>query len=120
MPKVAIVTDTTACVPREQVTQYGIEVVPVPLIFGDRAYRDGIDITPAEFYDLLRRSRKIPTTSSSSPEPYLEAFRRAAGKATDILCLTEPSRFSAMFDSARVAMATARNTLPGVTIEVLE
>ncbi|GAI71337.1 unnamed protein product, partial [marine sediment metagenome] len=74
MKKVAIVTDTTACIPQEQVERYNIEVVPVELIFEDKAYRDGIDISPAEFYALLRQAKKLPTTSASSPGPYLEAY----------------------------------------------
>ena len=120
MRKVAIVTDTTACVPQEQVTKYDIEVVPVQLIFEDRTYRDGIDISPSEFYALLRQAEKMPTTSASSPNPYLEAYQKASQKAPSILCLTEPSRFSAMFDSARVAKEMARKTLRNVVIEVLE
>ncbi len=119
MKKVAIVTDTTACVPQEQVSRYEIEVVPVQFIFEEKAYRDGIDITPTEFYSLLRKVKNLPTTSSS-PSPYLEAYRAASHKAQSILCLTEPSKFSAMFDSARVAMETAKNTLHDVAIEVLE
>jgi DegV family protein with EDD domain len=120
MKKVAIVTDTTACVPQEQVSKYDIEVVPVQLIFEDRTYRDGIDISPSEFYALLRQAEKIPTTSASSPNPYLEAYQKASQKAPNILCLTEPSRFSAMFDSARVAMEMTRKTLRNVAIDVLE
>ncbi len=120
MRKVAIVTDTTACVPQEQVAQYDIEVVPVQLIFEDRSYRDGIDISPAEFYARLRQAKKIPTTSSSSPGPYLEAYRRASQRASSILCLTEPSRFSAMFESARIAMDMAAEIIYNVAIEVLE
>jgi DegV family protein with EDD domain len=120
MNKVAIVTDTTACVPPEQVSKYGIEVVPVPLIIDKKTYRDGIDITPTEFYTMLRKVKKMPTTSSSSPGPYLEAFRSASLNAESILCLTEPSRFSAMFDSARTALQMAKNTLRNVTIEVME
>jgi DegV family protein with EDD domain len=120
MQKVAIVTDTTACVPQELVTAYNIEVVPIQLIFEDKTYRDGIDITPTEFYALLRKAKKIPTTASSSPSPYLEAYREASRKAQSILCLTEPSRFSAMLDSAKVAVEMAKNTLRNVAIEVLE
>ena len=120
MRKVAIVTDTTACVPQEQAAKHDIEVVPVQLIIGGKTYRDGIDISPAEFYALLRQAKKIPSTSSSSPEPYLEAYRRAGQKAPSVLCLTEPSRFSAMFDSARIAMEMARKALQNVVVEVIE
>jgi len=120
MKKVAIITDTTACVPREQVAKYDIEVVSVQLIIGEKTYRDGIDITPTEFYSLLRKSKKLPTTSSSSPGPYLEAYRNANRKAQSILCITEPAKFSAMFDSAKVAVETAKSTLRNMTIDVIE
>jgi DegV family protein with EDD domain len=119
MKKVAIVTDTTACVPAEKIKQYDIEVVPVQLILENRTYRDGVDINPSEFYTRLRNSKQRPTTSSSSPEPYLEAYFRAAKKAESILCLTEPARFSAMFNSANVAREMAGESIDN-TIEVME
>jgi len=118
--KVAIVTDTTACIPEEQVEKYGIEMVPVDLIFEDRVYRDGIDISPTEFYALLRQAEKLPTTSASSPGPYLEAYGRASQRAASILCITESSKFSVMFNSAKVAVEMAKTALPSVVIEVLE
>jgi DegV family protein with EDD domain len=97
-------------VPPEQVSRYDIEVVPIQLIIDNKTYQDGIDIKPSEFYALLRQARKVPTTSSSSPESYLEAYRRASLRAPSILCLTEPSKFSAMFNSARIAADMARET----------
>lgn len=120
MRKVAIVTDTTACIPREEVDRYDIEIIPVQLNFEDRSYRDGIDITPSEFYALLREATKMPTTSSSSPAPYLEAYRNASQQAKSILCFTEPAKFSAMFNAANVAREVARNIIPGITIEIIE
>jgi len=120
MKKVAVVTDTTACIPQEQVARYDIEVVPVQLIFEDKAHRDGIDISPTEFYALLRQANKLPTTSASSPDPYLEAYRKASQRAESILCLTEPSNFSAMFNSALVAKEMAKTALSNVVIEVVD
>ena len=120
MRQVAIVTDTTACIPPEQVSRYDIEVVPVPLIINDKTYRDGIDITPTQFYEMLREAKRLPTTSASSPTPYFEAFRNASRKAPHVLCLTEPSRFSAMYNSARTAMETAKDKLGDVVVDVME
>jgi DegV family protein with EDD domain len=114
------VTDTTACVPPEHVSRYDIEVVPIQLIIDNKAYRDGIDIKPTEFYALLRQAKKTPTTASSSPDFYFEAFRRASQKASSVLCLTEPSKFSALFNSARLAAEIARETLRNTTIDVLD
>ncbi|MEE9583322.1 MAG: DegV family protein, partial [Dehalococcoidales bacterium] len=117
---VVIVTDTTACIPQEKVTEYDIELVSVELIFGDKVYRDGIDITPAQFYSLLRQADKLPTTSGSLPSPYLESYRRASQRANGIVCITESSNFSGMFSSALLAKEMAKKELPGVAIEVLE
>lgn len=120
MQQVAVVTDTTACIPKEQVEKYGIQVVPIELIFGDKVYRDGIDISPTEFYTLLRQAEKLPTTAGSLPGPYLEAYRKVSKEASGILCITESSKFSGMFNSAQVAIEMARKDIPNVAIEVLE
>ena len=120
MKKVAIVTDTTACIPQEQVERYSIEVVPMTIIFGDKVYRDGIDISPTEFYTLLRKAEKLPTTSHPSPDHFLDAYRSASRSAPNILCITISSHFSATFNSAWLAMETAKEVLPNVVIEVLD
>jgi len=118
--KVAIVTDTTACIPKEQVEKYDIEVVPVDFIFRDKVYRDGIDMTPTEFYTRLRQVKKLPTTSGSLPNPFLEAYRKASRKAASILCITIPARLSGMFNSANIAAEMAKEALPDVEIEILD
>ncbi len=118
--KVVIVTDTTACIPREQVEKYGIELVPVEIIFGDKVYRDGIDITPDQFYALLRQAEKLPTTSGSLPDPFLDAYREASKRAASILCITLPARLSGMCNSAQLAKEMAKEALPNVVIEVLD
>ena len=118
--KVAIVTDTTACIPPEQVGKYKIKVAPVNFIFGDKVYRDGIDMSPTEFYTRLREAEKLPTTSGSLPEPYLEAFGEASHQANSILCITASSKLTAMYDSALLAKKMAEERLPNVVIEVLD
>jgi fatty acid kinase fatty acid binding subunit len=118
MGKVAVVTDSSACVPKEVVRQYGIHILPLILIFEDRSYRDGVDITAQEFYELLKKAKKVPTTSSPSPGEYLEAFREVARQASSILCITLPPNLSMAFDSATQAREMAREALPHVDINV--
>ena len=120
MKKVAIVTDTTACIPQEQVKRYDIELAPMTIIFEDKAYRDGIDISPTEFYALLRQAKKLPTTSHPSPDVFLQAYRNASRRAESILCVTISSTFTATLNSARLAIETAKTALPKVVIEVLD
>lgn len=117
---VVVITDTTACIPQEKVKQYNIELVPIQLVFGDTVYRDGVDITPAQFYNLLQQADKLPTTSGSQPTPYLEAYRRASSRTDNIVCITESSSFSGMFNSARLASEMAKEELPALKIELIE
>ena len=73
MAQVAVVTDSTACLPEELTQRYGIYIVPLSFAFEDRIYRDGVDITPTEFYRLLKKANHLPTTSSPPPPAYLES-----------------------------------------------
>jgi len=102
------------------VEKYDIEVVPINFIFGDKVYQDGIDMTPTEFYTRLRQVKKLPTTSGSVPDPFLEAYRKASQRAASILCITLPAKLSGMFNSAQLAKEMAKETLPDVNIEVLD
>ncbi len=119
MARVAIVTDSTACLPKDIVHRHGIVVVPVEIIFGGRVYRDGVD-DPGDFYALLRDSPRSPTTSPSSPGTYLEAYRLAGKQADEVLCITVSSSVSGMYNSARQAAELARGALPGVRIGVMD
>jgi len=118
--KVAVVTDSTACIPPEMIKKYNIEIVPVIFIFGDRSYRDGIDMSTAEFYERLREAKKLPTTSSCQPGSYLAAYQQASQRADSILCITLPARLSGIFNSAHMAMNMAKETMPGISIEILD
>ena len=118
--KVAIVTDSVACIPRELVEKHNIEVVPVQVIFGDKVYHDGVDITPSQFYALLRQAEKLPTTAASLPGPFLEAYGKASQRASSVLCITLSTKFSGMFNAALQAIEMAKESLPNVVIEVLD
>ena len=74
--KVAIVTDSTACLPDDIARRYGITIVPIWIFFGEQALRDGMDISASEFYDRLREADTLPKTSSPSPDDYLNVYER--------------------------------------------
>jgi DegV family protein with EDD domain len=120
MQKVAIVTDSISNLPRELVESYGIGIVPIRLLFKDKVYRDGVDITPSQAYELFLQDPESFTTSPSSPGHYLEAYREASSRAKDILCITLSSKLSTGYDMARIAREQAGNELPQTTIEVMD
>lgn len=73
MSNVAIGTDSTTSLPEELIDKYNIQRVPVNLIIDGKVYLDGIDMSPAKYYPLLKNMKKLPTTSSPPPETFLDA-----------------------------------------------
>ena len=94
-----VVVATSTCLTLEQAQELGITLVPLRLSVEGKDYRDMIDISPAEVYQLLRR-RVIPTTASPSLGDYIAAFEAEPGP---VLCLTVGSRISAMDQAASLA-----------------
>ncbi len=120
MHKVTIVTDSTACLTRELVARYGIRIVPINFYFRDKVYRDWVDITPTEAYELFLQDPERFTTSPASPGRYLEAYHEASNQTKHILCVTLSSKLSTGYDMACVAKEQATQKLPQVSIEVLD
>jgi DegV family protein with EDD domain len=105
MGKIAVITDSNTCLPAEIVQEYQIGIVPIILIFGDEALRDGVDITTQEFYTRLPEADPLPKTSAPSPAQYIEAFEEAiASDAEGIVVVTLSSKLSMSYNAARLAL----------------
>jgi DegV family protein with EDD domain len=120
LQKVAIVTDSVACLPRELVEQYGIKIVPVNLYFGDKVYRDWLDITPSEAYQLFLKDPAAFKTSGINPADCFEAYRQVSNNSNGVICVTISSKLSMVHDSALKAKERARGELPQNSIEVVD
>ncbi|WP_288616268.1 DegV family protein [uncultured Ligilactobacillus sp.] len=81
--KIAVVTDSTAYLNKEQVEKYNIRVVPIPFIIDDKVYNEGIDITTEEFYEKLRTCAKFPTTSQPPVGELVELYESLADEGYD-------------------------------------
>jgi DegV family protein with EDD domain len=75
---VCVVTDSTGDLPDRLARAHGIHVVPLTVSFGERAFRDGIDISPREFYELLESESAHPVSSPLSAAELLEVYRQIA------------------------------------------
>jgi DegV family protein with EDD domain len=118
-PKVAIITDSLACLTPEMIRQYQVRILPINLYFGDTVYRDGVDITPNQAYELFLKDPKFFKTSSPPPMDCLETYRKASQQAEDILCITVSSKLSMVYESSMIAKEQATAELPKANIEVL-
>jgi len=120
MKKVAIVTDSTCCLPKELEEKYDICEVPLEIVYEGRSYRDGVDISPSEVYKIMRKKENLPTTSTASVGDFLNAYRQLSHKAKSILCITVTSLQSQTFEAASEAREIAKEELPDTIIEVLD
>ncbi len=116
MPKVAIVTDSTVDLPRNLAQQHGIHIAPQQIIWGTDTYRDGVDMSPQQFYERLKASKENPRTSQVSPGVFKEIFQDALRNADALLVILLSSGLSQTYNSA----VLARNDLPNAKIEVVD
>jgi DegV family protein with EDD domain len=76
MGRIAFVTDSIAGLPVDQVEKYRVSVVPLQVIFGTESFRDGIDLTQREFFDRLKSTPALPTTSQPSVADFEEPYQK--------------------------------------------
>ena len=100
---IEIVTDSSAHLPPEQRQQYHIHVVPLKAIFGTTEYRDEIDLTNAQFYQMLPNAKEHPTTSQPSAGDFIEVYKPLLDAGKEIVSLHLPSKLSGTYASACAA-----------------
>jgi len=97
---VAIVTDSAANIPSEDIARHAITVVPMILKFGARELRDGVDIPEGSFYRALVSEEVPVSTSAPSAGDFGETFARALEHADGVVCVTVASFVSASYEAA--------------------
>jgi len=120
MVKVAIITDSTCCLPQELVEKYDICLVPLLIIHEGMSYRDGIDITPGQVYKIMRERKNLPTTSTPAAGNFLDTYRQLSQQAEGILCITLTGLQSKVFGAASLAKKMAKEVIPDTPIEVID
>lgn len=117
MPNVAIVTDSVADLPPQVAEEFGITVVPLVVRFGTDLYRDGLDLSPDQFYEKLRTSKALPATSVPPPAAFTDAYDKLAEKTNEIMVISLTSKLSATY---QVALQAAGLMKKRCRVEVLD
>ncbi|MEP7008875.1 MAG: DegV family protein [Acidobacteriota bacterium] len=100
--RVAIVTDSSADLPYAVLKREGIHLVPLSVIFGHQTYRDAVDLTPRQFYDLLSSRSSHPSTQPPSVEDFAAQYRRLRG-ASHVLSIHLSRKMSLTEEHAALA-----------------
>ncbi|MHB9146620.1 MAG: DegV family protein [Symbiobacteriia bacterium] len=111
MDKIKVITDSTSDLSPALAAQYDIEVIPLVVTLGDRTYRDGVDLSPDQFYPLLETTSDLPKTSQVSPGEFLQHFEHWLSRGYQVLSIHLSQGLSGTVDSARTAATQLRPDL---------
>jgi DegV family protein with EDD domain len=113
---IRIITDSTCEAPDALMQHPIVSVLPLSVVFGQTALRDGIDITRDEFWRRLPTADPLPSTSQATPGDFLALFKEYTAAGDEIVALTLSAKLSGTYDSA----ISARNSLPSAPIDVID
>ena len=109
--RIAVVTDSAACIPPRFLSQYNIQVIPFQLVWEGQAFRDGVGMCPEEFYRRFRDSAAHPTTSQPTLGDFAEVYSRVGQQMEGIVSIHVPEQLSTTVAAARLA-ATQASPVP--------
>lgn len=113
MPGVRIVSDSSCDLSQQEADEYGIEVVPLSIRFGDDEYTDRVDLTVEQFYRNMAAAPALPETAAPSPGAFEQAFKRAKDDGADaVICINISSDLSATMQSAQTAAKAFDGGIP--------
>jgi DegV family protein with EDD domain len=113
---VAIITDSTSDLDAAVAAHYEIGIVPLFVNFGEARFRDGVDLSHAEFYRKLASLSELPTTSQPTSAAFEDAFRPLVAAGRPIVCITITASLSGTINAAQAAAAQ----FPGAEIHLVD
>lgn len=106
---IKVVTDSASDIPPEIAKELGITVVPVYIYFGDKAYKDGVDIGPDELYKRLVEGPIYPTTTQPMPTDFAKTYSELSKDADVIVSIHLPTKVSGTYNAALQGMEIVKS-----------
>jgi DegV family protein with EDD domain len=122
LTKVAIVTDSTACIPESIRNALNIHWLPYYIHRGQEALRDLVTITPRDFYDWLPTAEEIPQTACPGSGEYVAMYEKLAKEdgVQEIVSIHMTSEGSGAYQAARTAQEMVKESIPDLLVEVVD
>jgi DegV family protein with EDD domain len=103
MPRIRIITDSTADLGPELIQREELIVVPLLVQFDEESYQDGVDMDTERLFRMVETKKKLPKTASPSPAVFQAAFAQATADGSDAIYIGISSKLSATLQNARLA-----------------
>lgn len=98
--KIAVVTDSTAYIPTDLLEKYQIHTIPLSVNFGDETYREDIDITTEQFYEKIKTTETLPSTSQPAIGAFMELYKKLEDNYDAVISIHLSKKFSGTFEAA--------------------
>src|SRR5262245_53497512 len=116
---VGVVTDSSCDLPAELADQWGIEIVPLTIRFGDEELTDREELSTSEFWARCARSAELPSTAAPSPGRFEAAYRGLAERgAGRVVTITLSGALSATMQSAELAARSVADD--GIEVRIVD
>ena len=112
-----IVTDGAADILPQWAQEFGIDVIPVNILFGEKSYLQGTELDNEGFYKLVDETKRIPKTSQPSPHQFVEFYRKIAQKGDTILSIHITAKLSGTYASAIAAAEELKDEFKVIPID---
>ena len=112
-----IVTDGAADILPEWAQEFGIDVIPVNILFGEKSYLQGTELDNEGFYKLVDETKRIPKTSQPSPHQFVEFYRKIAQKGDTILSVHITAKLSGTYASAIAAAEELKDEFKVIPVD---
>ena len=103
MARIAVVTDSAACIPAALKRELCIHELAFELVWDSIIYRNGETIEPTEFYRRFRQARVYPTTSQPPLGAFATLYSRLAREYDGIVSIHVSSDMTGTVHTARLA-----------------
>ena len=107
--KTAIVTDSTAYIPKEIREKYNIHMIPLSVIFGTETYQEEVDITAEEFFEEVRVKNQLPTKSQPPTGGFVDLYEKLGQEYDAIISVHLSSGISGTYQGAVTAGEMVEN-----------
>ncbi len=103
LANIAVVTDSTSDIGAELAKEFDITVIPLSVVHRGVVYKDGVDLTPSEFYPILEEAgEELPTSSQPSPQEFWDIYKPLLDSGKEILSFHISKGLSSTVDVARM------------------
>jgi DegV family protein with EDD domain len=100
---IKILVDSASDIDIQEAQTKGVELIPLPIRFGNDEYLDGVNLSHRQFFEKLIESDELPQTSMANAERFTEEFTRLTADGSQVLAITISSKLSGTYENAKRA-----------------